>query len=90
MVNFTNWWCGYKPNRMYNGIFTAGFGANTTFAKNGVRHSGDKFKYQQSFFNLRFSYLNTFAVSKQVDILLYAQFDLTQMTLNGYHFDRLF
>lgn len=24
MINLTNWWCGYKPNRVYNAYFYAG------------------------------------------------------------------
>ena len=87
LYNLTNWWCGYKPNRMYNGIFTAGFGVNTSFAKYGVRSQGYKWKYQQAYMNVRFSYLNTFAISKQVDVLLELEYDLNQMSLNGDHFD---
>ena len=37
--------------------------------------------------NVRFSYLNTFAISKQVDVLLELEYDLNQMSLNGDHFD---
>jgi hypothetical protein len=27
LINLTNWWCGYKPDRVYNAIFHGGFGA---------------------------------------------------------------
>jgi outer membrane protein OmpA-like peptidoglycan-associated protein len=26
MINLTNWWCGYKPDRVYNAILHGGFG----------------------------------------------------------------
>ncbi len=28
MVNLTNWWCGYRPGRVYNGILYGGAGYN--------------------------------------------------------------
>ncbi|MBD5370538.1 MAG: OmpA family protein [Bacteroides sp.] len=28
LVNLTNWWCGYRPGRVYNAVVHAGFGAN--------------------------------------------------------------
>ena len=33
MINLTNWWCGYKPNRVYNAYFYAGGAYYWTFAK---------------------------------------------------------
>ncbi len=33
MLNLTNWWCGYKPGRIYNATLYAGAGAYITFAK---------------------------------------------------------
>ena len=33
MINLTNWWCGYKPNRVYNAYFYAGGDYYWTFAK---------------------------------------------------------
>ncbi len=31
MLNLTNWWCGYKPGRVYNGILYAGVSALWNF-----------------------------------------------------------
>lgn len=33
MLSLTNWWCGYKPNRVYNAYFYAGGGLYWTIAK---------------------------------------------------------
>lgn len=33
MINLTNWWCGYRPGRVYNAYFYAGGGFYWTFAK---------------------------------------------------------
>ncbi|MDE6109424.1 MAG: OmpA family protein, partial [Muribaculaceae bacterium] len=33
MFNLTNWWCGYKPNRVYNGILYVGAGGFFTINK---------------------------------------------------------
>lgn len=31
MVNLTNWWCGYRPGRVYNGILYGGAGMNLQY-----------------------------------------------------------
>lgn len=31
MLNLTNWWCGYRPGRVYNGILYAGVGYDFQF-----------------------------------------------------------
>ena len=33
MLSLTNWWCGYKPNRVYNAYIYAGGGLYWSFAK---------------------------------------------------------
>lgn len=39
MFNLTNWWCGYKPNRVYNAYFYAGGAYYFTMAKRAGEHS---------------------------------------------------
>ena len=82
MVNLTNWWCGYKPNRVYNGILYVGAGVNFVTAKD-PKDDKWSFGYADSDnLNLRLGLLNKFAVSKHVDILLDLRCDLVQE-----HFD---
>lgn len=35
MLNLTNWWCGYKPNRFYNAYVYAGGSYNWVYGKKG-------------------------------------------------------
>lgn len=41
MVNLTNWWCGYKPHRVYNAYFYAGGAYYFTLAKFPKANSKD-------------------------------------------------
>ena len=41
MFNLTNWWCGYKPNRVYNAYFYAGGGLYWTMVKTPKATAGD-------------------------------------------------
>ncbi|MCH5221633.1 MAG: OmpA family protein [Muribaculaceae bacterium] len=72
MVNLTNWWCGYRPGRVYNASLYVGAGAYFTmihkweFASNEIM-------------TLRAGLINSFNVSKQVAIAL----DLRYSALDG-------
>ncbi len=71
MVNLTNWWCGYRPGRVYNASFYVGGGAYFTFAPDYVKGSQDGWKYAHNCrLTTRAGILNTFNVSKQVAINL--------------------
>ena len=65
MLNVTNWWCGYKPNRVYN--FIAYVGGAAYF---GFQHEvGSASKWDKHFdtnLALRGGIINSFNVSKQV------------------------
>ncbi|MDE7110593.1 MAG: OmpA family protein [Muribaculaceae bacterium] len=70
MLNVTNWWCGYKPNRVYN--FIAYVGGATYF---GLQHEdGSDSKWDTNGFDtrlaLRGGIINSFNVSKQVALSL--------------------
>jgi len=45
MVNLTNWWCGYKPNRVYNAYFYAGGALYWTFQKEPKNAAATEFKW---------------------------------------------
>ena len=90
MLNLTNWWMGYKPNRVYNAIFYMGGGVLFPFTKGGatsnlyhnaepVANPDAKWKYARArSLDARVGILNKFAVSKRVDILLDVRFDYIQ------------
>ena len=72
MVNLTNWWCGYRPGRVYNGILYGGAGMNIQyvpdFNSDGERDgwtNGDN-KNLTAHVGL----INNFAVSKNVSLYL--------------------
>ncbi|MEE1206858.1 MAG: hypothetical protein UHP27_01650 [Muribaculaceae bacterium] len=72
MLNLTNWWCGYKPNRVYNAIFYAGAGGFWTYEHrfkangegDGWHADGDRI------LTVRAGLINSFNVSKQVALSL--------------------
>lgn len=74
MVNFTNWWCGYKPGRIYNFTMYAGAGAYFTFARD---YSTSDHKYKNVKDNVlivRAGIINSFNVSKHVQLSLDLRF----------------
>lgn len=86
MFNLTNWWCGYKPNRVYNAVFYAGGGGywsmSKKFNKNNIGeyiedgwHNG-----RDRVLTVRAGLQNVFSVSKHVDIML----DLRASLLDGH------
>ncbi len=98
MINLTNWWCGYRPGRVYNGILYAGLSMNWVFVKSGKNHDGN-YKYSggvkaivdgkektrdMHMFAVRAGLLNKFALSKKVDFLLDLRVDLLNKYIDGY------
>lgn len=80
MLNLTNWWCGYKPNRVYNATFYAGAGSYWSFVRES--ETSDKWESAGSkFFNLRAGLINSFRVSNRVNLSL----DLRATALEGMH-----
>ena len=76
LINLTNWWCGYKPNRVYNAVLHGGAGAYWTFAR---RYKGEDIKWRAAHNTILFANIglqNNFRVSKHVDIFVDAQFEL--------------
>lgn len=70
MINLTNWWCGYRPGRVYNATFYVGAGSYFTFQKD---YANDKSNYEyvhNSIMTLRTGILQSFNVSKQVALSL--------------------
>ncbi len=72
MVNLTNWWCGYKPGRVYNATVYAGSGAYFTFTKH-YDSKGNSEGYKgahNDIIPLRAGIINSFRVSDQMQISL--------------------
>lgn len=45
MLNLTNWWCGYKPNRLYNATFYGGGGVDFAYVpKYDSKHLQDGYE----------------------------------------------
>lgn len=70
MVNLTNWWCGYKPGRIYNATFYVGAGQYWTLARKQERNDDAWANANNNIFSLRTGIINAFNVSKQVQLSL--------------------
>lgn len=72
MVNLTNWWCGYKPGRVYNAIVYAGAGGFFTYGpKYTAAGQRDGWKNMHDrIITFRAGLINQFRVSKQVALSL--------------------
>lgn len=71
MVNLTNWWCGYKPERIYNATFYVGAGSYWTIArKQDNRNDQGWANANNNIYSLRAGLINSFRVSKQVQLSL--------------------
>ena len=72
MVNLTHWWCGYKPNRVYNATVYAGAGAYFTLTRHyDAQGNSEGFKNADNdIINLRAGLINSFRISEQMQISL--------------------
>ncbi len=77
LINVTNWWCGYKPGRVYNAVLYAGFAGHAAMVQKDVDNEA-QWDYTGASFGVRGGFLNTFSVSKHIDILLDLRLDLDQ------------
>ena len=83
MFNLTNWWCGYKADRLYNGSLYFGTHLNVPASSNG----DVDFDFQDgSFLGVRLGLLNSFAVSKKVDLLVDLRLSANQMRVEKQNF----
>lgn len=76
MINLTNWWCGYKPQRVYNAVLHGGAGAYWSF---NHRMKGNDWKWRASHNTVLYANVgiqNNFRISKSVELFIDAQVDL--------------
>lgn len=66
MLNVTNWWCGYKPNRVYNFIAYVGGAAYMGLGHEAGSATKWNTKVRDTNVALRGGIINSFNVSKQV------------------------
>ncbi len=99
MLNVTNWWCGYRPGRFYNGIVYGGFGVHWGFSKTnyglpngnqkstweyaGTKKQSGEKRYERNF-SARAGLLNTFRLSEHVNLLLDLRFEIMQEHVDGH------
>lgn len=80
MLNLTNWWCGYKPNRVYNAVFHIGGGGVYTY---GRKLENDKREWANAHNRTFFAVAglqNNFRISKQMDFFIDLQYSVTDYT----------
>lgn len=68
MINLTNWWCGYHPGRIYNLTAYIGAGGYITYGKTATNQ--DWHNLNDGILNVRAGIINSFNVSKQVQLSL--------------------
>lgn len=76
MINLTNWWCGYRPGRIYNATVYLGAGGYLTYTKH-YKSNGESDGYKRASSDLvalRAGLINSFNVSKQVALSLDLRF----------------
>ena len=91
LFNVSNWLVGYKPHRFYNAIFYVGMDANWVYARDGARPvSHGPWKYganddpdHSRNYSVHAGLLNSFAITKKIDILLDARFEFMQEHTDG-------
>ena len=78
LINLTNWWCGYRPDRVYNAVLHGGAGAYWRW----YRGEGDKANekaWHKAHNTIMFATLglqNNFRLSKHVDFFIDLQYQM--------------
>lgn len=89
IINLTNWWCGYRPGRIYNSSVYFGAGAYWTVAHSMKKGDNLAWKKADNFnTSLRAGWINAFNVSDAVQLFLDIRFstlDALQETVANHH-----
>ncbi len=84
LINLTNWWCGYRPGRVYNAVLHGGGGVLFTFHR---AYKNGELKWRSAdntplFVNVGLQ--NNFRVGKNVDLFLDVQYEVFKAALPEY------
>ncbi len=84
LINLTNWWCGYNPDRVYNASLYAGVGAFWSWGPKYVNGKRDGWEsIHDRTLTARVGLINNFRVSKRFNIFL----DLRWQPTDAFHND---
>ncbi|MDR1725840.1 MAG: OmpA family protein [Bacteroidales bacterium] len=83
MWNLTNWFVGYKPDRVYNGILTTGFGWAHRFAGTGDPNASIDYKGNNNEYAIALGYLNRFRVTNSLSLNIDLKFMLTKLDFDS-------
>lgn len=87
LINLTNWWCGYKPNRVYNAVLHGGAGAYWTWGRN-YGENGKDIAWHRAHNTIMFvngGLQNNFRLSKVVDLFIDVQYTLIDFKPAVFH-----
>lgn len=80
LINLTNWWCGYRPGRVYNCVLHAGGGAYWTFRRAYKQIDGnEELRWRaahETHFFANAGLQNNFRLCDHVDLFVDVQYDL--------------
>ena len=88
LVNLTNWFCGYKPNRVYNFVLHGGAGAYWSWGRNYGHHTGTELAWHRAHNTVMFvnaGFTNSFRLSRVVDLFIDIQYQLIDFKPAAYH-----
>lgn len=86
LIDITNWWCGYKPDRVYNFILHGGAGGYWTWKRsyNGQPEIGWHRAHNTIMF-ANAGFMNNFRLSKVVDLFIDVQYTLIDFKPGATH-----
>lgn len=87
MINLTNWWCGYKPNRVYNAVLHGGAGAYWTWGRNygGTKSTLGWHRSHNTWMFVNLGLQNNFRLSSVVDIFVDVQYEIFDIQPDAHH-----
>ncbi len=76
LVNLTNWWCGYRPGRVYNAVLHGGANAYWRWRNLGTIDNSHWKDAKVTNMSANVGIQNNFAVSKRVNLFIDVQYEI--------------